>query len=183
MKKFSIKAFAVACLAAVAFVFAGCDKLPSAEKIENVSKTIGYAAGLTCDLTKMSDKAKTVTLEVMDIVDDVVPLTNQTFTAAWTPVIDETVAKFVADGKITAGEGAIVKTARAAVTQGLDYVFEVRWPKAKEYKELVSAAVRGFTDGFKTVIKPVNMKAAASFDYDEEEFKKAQEWFKANPRK
>ena len=47
----------------------------------------------------------------------------------------------------------------------------------------MSAAVRGFTEGFKTVIKPVNMKAAADFDYDETEFKKAQEWFKANPRK
>ena len=183
MKKFSMKAFAAVLFTVAAFVFAGCDKLPSADKIENVSKTIGYAAGLTCDLAKMSDKARTVTLEVMDIVDDVVPLTNQTFTAAWTPVIEETVAKFVNEGKITSGEGAIVKTAMGAVTQGLDYVFEVRWPKAKDYKELVSAAVRGFTEGFKTVIKPVNMKAAANFDYDEEEFKKAQEWFKANPRK
>lgn len=182
MKKFSIKAFTAAFFAAIVVVFAGCDKLPSAEKIENVSKTIGYAAGLTCDLTKVSDKTRTVTLEVMDIVDDVIPLTNQTFIAAWTPVIDETISNFVNKGKITASEGVIVKAVMAAVTQGLDYVFEVRWPKAKEYKELVSAAVRGFTEGFKTVIKPANMKAAAGFDYDEDEFRKAQTWFKANPR-
>ena len=182
MKKFSIKAFAMAFLTAVAIVFTGCDQVPSAEKIETVSKTVGYAAGLTCDLTKISDKSRTATLEVMDIVDDVIPLTNQTFTVAWTPVIDETISNFVNKGKITASEGVIVKAVMSAVTQGLDYVFEIRWPKAKEYKELVSAAVRGFTEGFKTVIKPVNMKAAAGFDYDEDEFRKAQTWFKANPR-
>ena len=183
MKKFNIKAFVVAFFAAAVFVLAGCDKLPSADKIENVSKTRGQAAGLTGDLAKMSDKARTTTLEVMDIVDDVVPSVNQTFTDAWAPVIEETITKSVTEGKITSDEGAIVKTAMGAVTQGLDYVFEVRWPTAKDYKELVSAAVRGFTEGFKTVIKPTNMKAAADFDYDEAEFKKAQEWFRANPRK
>lgn len=161
----------------------GCDKLPSVEKMETISTTVGYAAGLTCDLAKMSDKARAVTLEVMDIVDDVVPQTNETFTAAWTPIIKETIDKFIAQGKITSSEGMIIETAMGAVTQGLDYLFEVRWPKAKTYKDLVSAAIRGFTAGFKIVIHPVNALAAAKFDYDEEEFKKAQTYFVTHPRK
>lgn len=163
---------------ALCAVLVGCDKLPSEEKISNLSKTIGYAAGLSCDLAKMDDATRRVTLEVMDIVDDVVPQTNESFTVAWKPLIESTVNKFVTDGKIDEKQAAIVKTVMNAVTMGIDYMFDVRWPEAKNYKNLVSAAVHGFTEGFKTVIRPPDMLTAAKFDYDEKEFTMAMNYFK-----
>ncbi len=167
MKKLIIAAFAAA------MFLTGCDKLPSAEKVETVSKSIGIAAAYACELGKIDDNAKKVILEVLDIVDEVVPATNQTFVEAWTPVINEVVDKYVADGKIDEGVAAIVKTVLGAAASGLDYIFEYRYPKAKEYKELVSAAVKGFTTGFTSVIK-AGTKAIPEYDLE------AYEYFKKN---
>lgn len=164
--------------------FSGCDKLPSEEKIYTLAKSVGFAAGECVDLAQTSAEDRNAILAVLDVIDDVVPQTNQTFEAAWKPLIDTTVDKLVAEGKIRdAKAGLIIKEALYVATKGLDYMFEVRWPAAKQYQNLVSAGVRGFTEGFKTVIKPSNVMAAAKFEYDEDEFNAAKTWLKANAKK
>lgn len=170
-------------LAAAATVFTGCKNLPSVETIGTLSKTIGYAAGMTANLSGITPGCRKTMLEVLDIVGDVVPATNQTFTAAWTPVIEENVVKFVAEGKIKKEEGDIIILAGGVVTSGLDYIFDVRWPKAKEYKELVSAGTKGFIEGFKLVINSSVEGKKGGFIYDKGEYEKAVEYFKSNGRK
>lgn len=161
----------------------GCDELPSEEKIEMLSKSIGVAAGCAVDLSGVSDKDRNAILEVLDIVDDVVPAPNESFATAWKPVIDNTVQKLVDEGKLDVRAGELVKSALYVAAQGLDYVFDVRWPRAKDYKNLISAGIRGFTEGFKNVVKPANVLTAAKFDYDVDEYNKAEAWFKANLKK
>lgn len=169
--------------AAAIAAFSGCKKVPSVETIGTLSKTIGYAAGMAADLGGVTPGCRKTMIEVLDIVGDVVPATNQTFTAAWTPVIKENVDKFVAAGKIKKEEGDIIVLAGGVVTSGLDYMFEVRWPKAKEYKELVSAGTKGFIEGFKLVINSNVEGAKGGFNYDKDEYDKAMEYFKANKKK
>ena len=82
------------------------------------------------------------------------------------------VAKLIADGKIDQGIGTISLAAFSIAVKGLDYLFDVRYPKAKQYEELVTAAVSGFTDGFLSVFKPVNdEKSAQKYKADEAAYK------------
>ena len=159
-------------LAALTMTFAGCKELPSVETIGTLSKTIGYAAGITCNLSGISPGCRKTMIEVLDIAAKVVPGTNETFTTAWAPVIKETVAKFVAEKKITEGEGDLIVSAMTVATKGLDYMFDVRWPKAREYKELVSAGTKGFIEGFRSVVQ-ATAGAKSDFEYDKKEFDKA----------
>ena len=154
-------------MAAAAMVaIAGCKSLPTPEVMESTASSIGIAAGLVANETKIDDKARNTVVEIIGEVARVVPKKGQSFEDAWTPVAKEVVAKLVAEGKITEGIGTISLAAFGVAVKGVDYIFDIRYPKAREYEELVSAAVKGFTSGFLTVFKPVNgedgVKAAAA---------------------
>ena len=157
----------IAMIAASAFIV-GCDKeLPSPEKMKTISNVVGKTAGFACELAKTKNEIKEGIVEVLDIVSVVVPTNNETFTEAWTPVIDAELKKLVEKGKIGDGEVAIAKIALNAATEGLDYVF-VTYPKAKDVKYLVSSAVEGFVAGFKSVI---SLGADGKPEIDEEAYK------------
>ena len=173
-----MKKLAFSILAIAATLITGCKELPSAETIATLSKSIGYAAGITCNLGGISPGCRKTILEVLEIAGEVVPATNETFTAAWGPVVKKTVEKFVAEGKIDASEGNLIISAMTVATSGLDYMFDVRWPKAKQYKELVSAGTKGFIEGFKTVINNALSASKESFKYDKAEYDKAIEYLK-----
>ena len=119
-----------------------------------------------------------------------VPAEGQKFAEAWEPVIKAKVAEFVAAGKIDAVTGDIVTTVALMAARGVDYLFDVRFPEAKQYEELVAAGVSGALDGFLAVFKPVNcsdcedcedctLRSRAKKDYD----KDAYEWFQKNLKK
>ena len=163
-------------LAALAMTFSGCKDLPSADTIGNLSKSIGYAAGVACNLGNISQGCRKTLVEVLDIVGEVIPGTNETFAAAWGAVAKKTVDKFVEEGKIDKGEGDLIVLSINVAAHGVDYMFDVRWPKAKQYKDLVSAGTKGFVEGFKSVIQN-SIKATDKFPYDKEEFERATEYF------
>lgn len=149
MKKFSY--FAVA-LAACAALFMGCEpKVPTVERMTAISTAVGKAAGMAVELSKTKTEVKEAILQVLDVASAVVPGEGETFADAWRPIIDEEVGKLVEKGKISAAEGAIAKQVMYVASEGVDYIFK-KYPKAKEYKELVSAAVAGFAAGFKSVV-------------------------------
>lgn len=151
----------------MALCMVGCDKLPTVERMTTISTVIGKTAGYACELSKTKTEVKEAIFEVIDVASKVVPEAGQTFTEAWTPVITEELDKLVKKGKIGESEVAVVKIALSAATEGLDYVF-VKYPKAKDVKELVSAATNGFIAGYKSV---VNVGDGARSEIDEEAYK------------
>ena len=147
----------------------GCELVPTADKIESVSRLAGTSAAMVVNMTKIDEQSKAVIIEIMDEVAVAVPQTNQTFTEVWTPIAKEDVAKLVTDGKVDKGQGQLILSGFSIVCNGIDYVFDVRYPKARQYKELVEAAVHGFIRGYKsvsggTVLKSVGDKPT----YDKE---------------
>lgn len=170
----------MAAIAAAATVFCiGCKSLPTAEVMKATATSIGYAAGLVANETKIDDKARNTIVEIVNEVAKVVPEKGQKFEDAWTPVAKEIVAKLIAEGKITDGIGTISLAAFGVAVKGIDYIFDVRYPKAREYEELVSAAVSGFTEGFLTVFKPVNGESkGTAYKADEAAYK----WLKAKAK-
>jgi len=157
---------------ALAFV-TGCK--PTAEQIKTTATAIGYAAGLVANETPIKDDARNTLVEVLGEVRGCVPAEGQSFAEAWEPVITAKVAEFVEKGKIDAATGELVKTAALMAAKGVDYLFDVRYPEARKYEELVAAGMSGAIDGFLTAFKPVDSKVVAP-KYD----KKAYEWFKSH---
>ena len=159
MKMFSVfTAIAVMCMA---FVM-GCKSIPSEETIRGTAESIGRAAGYAVELGKTKTEVKESIINVLDVAAKVVPETNQTFIATWKPLIDDEVAKLIAAGKLKDEDAALVKNALYVACDGVDLVF-TRYPKAREYKNLVSAATGGFVTGFKSVVSFANSERA---DYD-----------------
>lgn len=157
-------------LAALMAVLVGCDpKLPTPEKMEATSKAVGVAAGMVANQFKIDAETRAAVKEVMEKVAEVTPAADKSFTDAWTPVAEEVIAKLVADGKITDAQATIVKMAFQVAVKGIDYIFDVKYPKAKEAKELVDAAVRGFTSGFLSVFS--DTVKAGKLVYDKDAYK------------
>lgn len=174
----TIKMIAAAMAAAGMFICSGCKNLPTADVMESTASSIGVAAGLVANETKIDDKARNTIVEIVNEVSRVVPSKGQSFEDAWTPVAKELVAKLIADGKIDEGIGTVSLAAFGVAVKGIDYIFTVRYPKAKEYEELVAAAVKGFTTGFLTVFKPANDTKGKKIEADKEALK----WLKANAK-
>ena len=167
--KTTVKMIVGAALVAATALFSGCDKLPTVERMTTISTVIGKTAGYACELSKTKTEVKEAIANVLDIVSKVVPGEGQTFTEAWSPLIDEELKKLVEAGKLDEAGAQVAKLALTVACDGIDYVF-VKYPKAKEVKELVSAAVVGFVDGYKSVVK-MNLAASEKPEIDEDAYK------------
>ena len=180
MKKTMIGAIAVSMA-----LFCGCT--PTAEQVNRTATAIGYAAGLVANQTKIKDDARNAVVSVLNEVRSCVPSEGQSFADAWTPVIKAKVEELVKAGKIDSATVDIVTSIAIMAAKCVDYIFDVRFQKAKQYSELVVAGASGALDGFLAVFKPVNcndcqdctdcvVRSSAKKDYDKE----AYEWFKKN---
>lgn len=147
--------FTAATFAALALL-TGCKSVPTPEQMKSTSTAIGVAAGLVANETKIDDNTRNAVVAVMEEVARATPAQGQSFEDAWTPVAKDVIAKLVADGKIDEGQGQLALAAFSIAVKGVDYIFDIRFPKAREYEELVAAASAGFIEGFLTVFKPVD---------------------------
>lgn len=144
----------------------GCKNIPSEDTIRATSESIGRAAGYAVEIGKTKTEVKDAIVKVLDIASKVTPATNQTFISAWKPLIDEEVGKIVAGGKLKEEDAALVKNVLYVACDGVDLIF-VKYPKAREYQNLVSAAVGGFVNGFKSVVASGDGSRA---EYDKEAY-------------
>ena len=167
--KTTVKMIVGAALVAVTALFSGCDKLPTVERMTTISTVIGKTAGYACELSKTKTEVKEAIANVLDIVSKVVPDEGQTFAEAWSPLVDEELKKLVEAGKLDEAGAQVAKLALTVACDGIDYVF-VKYPKAKEVKELVSAAVAGFVDGYKSVVK-MSLATGEKPEIDEDAYK------------
>lgn len=155
-------------MAAASIGIVGCDKLPTVERMTTISTVIGKTAGYACELSKTKTEVKEAIANVLDAVSKAVPVEGQTFVEAWSPLIDEELKKLVEAGKLDEASAHVAKLALSVACDGIDYVF-VRYPKAKDVKELVSAAVVGFVGGYKSVVK-MGFASAEKLDIDEDAY-------------
>lgn len=162
------------CIALMASV--GCKSVPTTDTMYRTSYAVGVTTGMIANETKIDDASRNAICEVLEVVSSIVPETNQTFEAAWTPIAKAHIARLVEDGKLDDAQARMVETAFSLVVQGIDYIFEFRYPEARECKEVVIAAVDGFTGGFLAVFTPANDVRAVEADAQ------AYQWLKANKK-
>lgn len=158
----------------------GCKSVPTNDTMYMTSYAVGVATGLISNNTKIDNDTRNAICDIINIVRQCVPETNQTFEVAWMPIAVKHVEKLITEGKLNVAQGKMVITAFSLACQGIDYIFEIRYPSAKTYRDLVIAAIDGFADGFLTVFKPINgaLASPATLQYDVE----AYNWLKENAR-
>ena len=162
-----------AAIAAGLAAMVGCT--PTEEQIKQTATAIGYAAGLVANETPIKDEARNALVDVLNEVRSCIPNEGQSFADAWAPIIKAKVAALVEAGKIDAATGELVTSVAFLAAKGVDYIFDIRYPEAKKYANLVAAGASGAIDGFLTAFKPVNAKdGGAAIERDEA----AYEWFK-----
>lgn len=163
----------IAATVAIASAVIGCATIPTIDKMFNISRAIGYSAGLVANEIKMDAKVRNNVIDIWTKVSVCIPETNQTFAAAWTPIAQKHTDELVKKGKIDASQATLIMLGFKAAVAGLDYVF-IRYPEAKLYKDLTVAAVDGFNEGFLATFKPVNMLGSGKSDayegYDREAY-------------
>lgn len=163
------KLFFTLTVAASVLMYTGCKSIPTDDKMYMTSFAIGASAGLVADQLRIDDESRGRVLEIVDIVATVVPKTNETFEVTWGEVAKDYTAKLVEEGKIDAGQAYLIVGGVQLAGRGIDYVF-YRYPQARTYASLVSAAVAGGTDGFKTTFRPangeLNVRCADEVTYD-----------------
>ena len=152
MKKTVISGILTIGLAAII----GCT--PSEAQIKATATAIGYAAGLVASDTNISDDARNAIVAILNEVRVCIPEEGKSFAETWNPVIKEKVADLVASGKIDAKTGTLVEVTATFASEGVDYLFEVRYPEARKYTDLVAAGASAAIDGFLEAFKPVNAK-------------------------
>lgn len=182
-----VSKFVAAIALALGFGTVGCKSLPTSESMYTTTHAIGVATGMVANGTEIDDASRNAVCDIVNEVAKCIPDTNETFSAAWTPIAKEHTDKLIAEGKLSTTQGVLVMQAFSIAVSGIDYVFEVRYPNAKQYKELVSASVNGFTDGFLTVFKSVDVSnqrgRSVIFDIEAYEWLKSANLTKAKPNR
>lgn len=152
---------------AAAAVFAGCtsnSELPTPSQMASAAKAVGAAAGMVANASKIEASQRDVVREIIAEAQKCVPATNQTFAQAWTPIAAEKTAKLVTDKKLTDAQAVLVQSAFAVAVDGVDYIFNVRYPDAKTRLDLLNSAATGFCEGFLSTFKASSTPVAASPD-------------------
>lgn len=171
----------VAAVCAACAMIVGCDfikTLPTDEQMTNAATAIGTAAGFVANALDIDATARAAVIDIVGKVETSVPETNQTFATAWTSIAQQHVAKLIEEKKLDAAKGQLVVMAFTTAVDGIDYVFEVRYPEAKQHKNLVLAAANGFCKGFLLSFKKDTSTMAAPVASQSGYDVKAYEWLK-----
>jgi hypothetical protein len=156
----------ISILIALTLIMSGCKSLPTEDRMYSVAEKIGIAAGYAVELNNTENDVKTAVINVFDSLSKIIPETNQTFGVVWKPIIDNNINKLVIDNKLKSENVLIVKNILYVTCDGIDLVF-IRYPKAKQYKNLIYVAVDGFTIGFKNTI---NSTKSIRAEYDKQAY-------------
>lgn len=170
MKKIILSIFA-----GFLIVFTGCKSIPTADKMYITSYAVGAASAEVLETTKISDKTANIIVKTLNSVQLYIPATNETFTGKWLPIVSVNVNTMIKNNEFSTAEGQIVNKSFELICKGLDYIIEQRYPQAKQYNDLMSSAVYGFSSGFLSYFNPnkMIMTKFKSRSLDEDEYLKA----------
>lgn len=158
---------------ATAFIFAGCNETVDPTKVKAISTGIGYASGLAFNLVdKTPPEVKEKVCDVLTIIgaSSIVVSSNETYQV-------KLVEHLKTQDQYKDNEQLLVVV--SYVGTGFDYMF-TKHPKWKEVSDVAVGAIKGFTEGFVAVYRPVvPSTTVATPNYMELADKEAFEEFKA----
>lgn len=131
----------------VALAATGCKTVPTADTVYLVAHAGGSATALVMNETKLDADKRTVIRDIVNEIRECTPEVGQTLEAAWTPVAQRHVDLLVEEGRIDSAAATLIMTGFKTVMVGVNAI-ENRYPQIRANRDLLSAFVTGFTDGF-----------------------------------
>ena len=147
MNRFAFILAAAACMVALAEVTLGCKHVPSCDVIYMVAHAGGTGTALVMNETSLDAEKRTVIRDITKEVRECTPEVGQTLEAAWTPIAQAHTDLLVQEGKIDAATGVVIMAGFKTVMVGVN-LLEARYPRIRADRDLLSAFIAGFTDGF-----------------------------------
>lgn len=136
----------------VGFMLTGCKSVPTAENMNKIGNLAGYtAAMLINNSTNINDSVKTTIVKIVQKVEMIVPETNSTYTATWTPIADKYIDEMVSNLAITQNMANNLKTTFNKVVVLVDSYIDKK--NIRQYQDLMDSFVGGFCNGLKNNIK------------------------------
>ena len=136
---------AVACIAVMGIV--GCKHIPTADTVYMVAHAGGTGTALVMNETSLDAAKRIIIRDIMKEVRECTPEVGQTLEAAWTPIAQAHTDLLVEEGKIDTATGVVIMTGFKTVMVGVT-LLETRYPQVRVSRDLLSAFITGFTDGF-----------------------------------
>lgn len=147
MNRFALILAAVVCMVALAEVALGCKNVPSCDVIYMVAHAGGTGTALVMNETKLDTEKRTIIRDITKEVRECTPEVGQTLEAAWSPIAQAHTDLLVQEGKIDAATGVVIMSGFKTVMVGVN-LLEARYPQIRADRDLLSAFIAGFTDGF-----------------------------------
>lgn len=167
-----MKKIMIAFVGLFALMLVGCKTTPTTDTMYATSYMIGGSTGMVMNNADIDNDSRNEIIAIVNEVKGCTPEAGQTFKEAWTPIAERHVAKLIEDGKIDKEKEDLILSAFNTVVMGIDYLFDVRYPQAKVYKDLTEAAINGFCTGLLETYKPANDALRATpKKYDERAYK------------
>lgn len=157
-------------LLAIVCVISGCKTIPTQESVTLISKGIGAAAAVACNLNEVDQNTLVAITQIVSKVKVTIPASDSTYSSVWDPIIEKELNKIYDDGKLTDDQFYNCNKIMKMVTVGIDYLYK-KHEAWKTYNELAICVIDGFCEGFISVFnKVINDKNNAarrplSFDY------------------
>ena len=145
MNKFIVIA-AVVCTAVIVGV-TGCKHTPATDTVYMVAHAGGTGTALVMNETSLDTEKRTVIRDIVKEIRECTPEVGQTLDAAWTPIAQAHTDLLVQEGKIDAATGVVIMAGFKTVMVGVN-LLEARYPVIHTSRDLLNAAITGFTDGF-----------------------------------
>lgn len=131
----------------------GCKHLPNVDSVNLAAKAIGGATGLILNECDIPDEARNAIIEITQKVIPWIPEIGQPLETAWTEKAQALVDGMIADGKLDAAYGPVIMAAFKLVVRGFA-LLEQKCPQVRTSRELLEAAVSGFSEGLISTLKP-----------------------------
>lgn len=147
MNRFALILAAVVCMVALAEITLGCNHVPSFDVIYMMAHAGGTGTALVMNETSLDAEKRTIIRDIVKEVRECTPEVGQTLEAAWTPIAQAHTDLLVQEGKIDAATGVVIMAGFKTVMVGVN-LLETRYPQIRADRDLLSAFIAGFTDGF-----------------------------------
>lgn len=132
---------------------AGCKHLPNVDSVNLAAKAIGGATGLIINECDIPGEARNAIIEIAQKVIPWIPEIGQPLETAWTEKAQELVDSMISDGKLDSAHGPVIMAAFKLVVRGFA-LLEQKVPHVRTSRELLEAAVSGFSEGLVSTLKP-----------------------------
>lgn len=157
-------------LLSIVTAISGCKTIPSQESVTLISKGIGAAAAVACNLNEVDQSTLVAITQIVSKVRITIPSEDSTYASIWDPIIQKELNKIYQDGKLTDDQFHNCNKIMKMVTTGIDYLY-TKHKTWKTYNDLAICVIDGFCEGFVSVFNKVindkknSIRQPLAFDY------------------